>query len=123
MATVYSCYAHRHDLLAPLRAALPTGVEEVGFVAGVDDADYSLWRPFGKRRVVYLRHDLHEKLFLPEDIKWIVIKQNVWADVSPLPLEEWAAQYRAKIVLSVPIMSKVSAGDETWYLLHMPRTP
>jgi hypothetical protein len=123
MATVYSCYAHRHDLLAPLRAALPAGVREVGFVAGEDAIDYSLWRPFGKRRVVYLRHGPHEKLSLPENIEWIVIKRNIWADVSSLPLEEWAVQHRAKIVLSVSIMSTISAGDETWCLLHMQRSP
>lgn len=119
LATVYSCYAHRNDLLAPLRAALPANVREVGFVAGIDDTDYSLWRPFGKRRVVYLRHGPHEKLSLPENIKWIVIKRDVWAKVSPLPLKEWAAQHQAKIVLSVPIRSTVSAGDETWCLLHL----
>lgn len=122
MATVYSCYANHNDLLAPLRAALPANAREVGFVAGIDDPDYSLWRPFGKRRVVYLRHCPHEKLSLPGDIKWIVVKRNVRADVSPLPLEEWAAQHRAEIVLSVPIMSKVSAGDETWCLLHLQRS-
>lgn len=45
LATIYSCYAHRNDLLAPLRAALPANVQEVGFVACLDDTDYSLGVP------------------------------------------------------------------------------
>ena len=45
LATTYTAYAHRNDVLAPVRAALPDNAREIGFIAGSNDTDYSLWRP------------------------------------------------------------------------------
>jgi len=119
LSAVYSCYANRNDLLAPLRAALPDDARNIGFVAGSNDADYSLWRPLGRRRVEYLRDDRHSGLEIPADVEWIVVKKNTWPDVSNMSLKEWAAQHQATIVLSVPIVSIVAWGGETWCLLHL----
>jgi hypothetical protein len=120
MATVYACYAKRHDLLAPFRNALPAGVREVGFVAGGDDIDYSLWYPLGDRRVIYLRNDRRQPLVLPAGVEWVVIKQDAWDEVSSVPLKEWIARNKAVVVLSASIMSRVGAGDEAWCLVRLP---
>ena len=119
LATVYSAYAHRNDALAPLRDRLPDGARKIGFVADVDDSDYSLWRPFGRRKVVSLRDDDHPFVQLPDDVEWIVVKQEIWPEACPVSLETWAAEHHAKIVLSVPIVELVSSGPETWCLLHI----
>jgi hypothetical protein len=119
LATVYSAYASRNDALAPLRDRLPDGARNIGFVAGVDDSDYSLWRPFGRRKVESLRDDDHPFIALPSDVEWIVIKQKAWSEASDVPLEEWMARHQAKIVLSVPIVTIVAWGEETW----CPRSP
>ena len=116
---VYSTYAQRNDELAPLRTLIPDEVRTIGFVAGLNDTDYSLWRPFFLRRVEYLRDGIHASLQVPGDIDWLVVKGNVWPEVSDLPLEEWATQHRAKIVASVPIVTFASGGPETWSLLHI----
>jgi hypothetical protein len=119
LAAVYSAYARRNDALAPLRDRLPGGARKVGFVADTDDSDYSLWRPFGRRIVVSLRDDNHPSVNLPGDVEWIVVKRRIWPEASNVPLEEWAAQHQAKIVLSVPIVTVVAWGEETWCLLHV----
>ena len=119
LASVYSAYAHRNDSLAPLRAALPDDAVKIGFVAGGDDTDYSLWRPFGRRQVVYLQKEVQESADIPDGVGWIVVKRSAWPEFSHRPLEEWAAQHQAKIVLSVPIVTLVSWGEETWCLLRV----
>jgi hypothetical protein len=119
METVYSCYQHRNDLLAPLRVHLPDDVTKVGFIAGDNNTDYSLWRPFGHRQVVYLWNGTPQSFLLPPDVEWIVVKQNIWPKVSPVPLEEWAAQHGIEIAFSVPIQSFASGTEETWCLLHI----
>ena len=119
LAAVYSAYALRNDALAPLRARLPDSARNIGFVAGLDDSDYSLWRPFGWRKVESLRDDSHPSVQLPGDVEWIVVKQAVWPEACPVPLETWAAENQAKIVLTIPIVELVSSGPETWCLLHV----
>jgi hypothetical protein len=119
LTTVYSCYQNRNDLLAPLRARLPDNVTNIGFIAGLNDSDYSLWRPFGQRRVTHLRDDTHQMPALPADIEWLVVKRTIWPEITNVPLETWSGQHRIEIVYSVPIRSFASMGEDTWCLLHI----
>ncbi len=48
---VYTVYSQRSDPLAGVRALLPPNIKTVGFIGTTDDADISLWRPFGSRHV------------------------------------------------------------------------
>jgi hypothetical protein len=118
-AEVYSAYAQRNDTLAPLRAALPGGILKIGFLAGSNDTDYSLWRPFGSRQIEYLKIGADQSVNIPDDVEWIVVKRAAWTEASPLLLETWAAEHRAKITLSVPIVTTVSGGEQTWCVLHV----
>jgi hypothetical protein len=120
VAAVYFAYAHRNDALAPLRANLPAGVLKIGFFAGSNDADYSLWRPFGLRQVEYLQIAADQSIVsVPGDVEWIVVKRAAWSEASNIPLETWAAQHRAKITFSIPITTLVSWGEQTWCVLHV----
>ncbi len=118
LATTYTAYAHRNDILAPIRSALPADVREIGFVAGSNDTSYSLWRPFGDRRVYDLRPEGQKFVEHPQP-GWVVIKQDAWSEISSDSIQKWAAEHRAQIVLKVPIVELVSAGAQTWYLLHI----
>jgi hypothetical protein len=117
LATTCTVYAHRNDLLAPIRSALPDSAREIGFIAGSNDTDYSLWRPFGQRKVRYLRPDIRRFLQNP-DLEWVVVKQNIWPEISPVSLETWAAAHHATIVATMPIVEIVSWGPENWCVLH-----
>jgi len=119
LATVYSAYAHRNDALAPLRAGLPGGVLRIGFLAGGNDTDYSLWRPFGLRQVEYLQIGADQSIHVPDDVEWIVVKRAAWQQAGNVPLETWAAQHHARIILSVSVVTLVAWGEETWCLLHI----
>jgi hypothetical protein len=118
MAATYSAYASRNDLLAPLRSALPGNVREIGFIAGSNDTDYSLWRPFGRRRVVYLCQDRQQFVTHPDAVEWLVVKEKDWPIISGTPLREWEQTNHFRVVLSTNIVTLVSWGNETWSLLH-----
>jgi len=119
LATVYSAYSSRNDALAPLRAGLPGGVLKIGFLAGSNDTDYSLWRPFGLRKVEYLQIGADKSILVPDGVEWVVVKRIAWAETSNMPLETWMAQHHAKITLSVPIVTLVSWGKQDWCVLHI----
>lgn len=119
LATVYAVYDRRNDALAPLRERLPANARIIGFVAGTDDAEYSLWRPFGSRQVVDLPADNPASSQIPDAVEWIVVKRTTWHEFSDLALEVWAAQHHAKIVFSIPLTTVVAWGEETWCLLHI----
>jgi hypothetical protein len=118
LATTYAAYAHRNDILAPLRAGLPADAREIGFIAGSNDTDYSLWRPFGNRLVKDLRPDIRRFLEKP-NVEWVVVKEDIWPEISPVPFEKWAQEHSAKIVLTQSIVELVSAGPQNWSLLHI----
>jgi hypothetical protein len=119
LATVYSAYAGRNDALAPLRAGLPDGILKIGFFAGSNDTDYSLWRPFGSRQIEYLQTGAARPVLVPDDVEWIVIKRAAWTEAGGVPLETWAAQHHAKITLSAPIVTLVAWGEQDWCVLHI----
>jgi hypothetical protein len=120
LATTYTAYAHRNDILAPLRAGLPADAREIGFIAGSNDTSYSLWRPFGQHQVVDLRTDIRRFLAQP-NVEWVVVKADIWPEISSVPLEQWAQEHHAQIMLNMPIVQLVSAGPETWCVLHIPK--
>jgi len=122
LATTYAAYAHRNDCLAPVRAALPADATEIGFLAGANDADYSLWRPFGQRFVKYLHAAPEKFLQHPDALAWVVIKEDEWPGISSIPLTTWAARHHAKIELTVPITVLVSWGPENFCVLHFEKT-
>lgn len=118
LATTYTTYAQRNDFLAPIRAALPADVAEIGFIAGANDSEYSFWRPFGRRQVIELRADADHFFQHPGEVEWVVIKANEWPQLSPVALATWAEAHHAKIVATRKLTELVSWGPEDWCLLQ-----
>jgi hypothetical protein len=118
LATTYATYANRNDLLAPIRAVLPDAAREIGVIAGSNDADYSLWRPFGGRRVKYLCTGPDRFLENP-GVEWVVVKENAWPELAPISLKDWMRIHSAQLVRSIPITELVLLGPENWNVLHI----
>jgi hypothetical protein len=119
LATACDTYARRNDVLAPIRSALPDQAVEIGLIAGSNDSDYSLWRPFGQRRVKYLMQTPDRLLQPPDAVGWVVVNKSCWPTICPMPLADWAQAHHAKITASFNIIERVSAGGENWCLLHI----
>lgn len=50
---VYRIYAQRADAMEPIRRHLPEDVRTLGWVTG-NDAEASLWKPYGSRRIIHV---------------------------------------------------------------------
>ena len=96
---------------------------EVGFLAGSNDTDYSLWRPFGKHRVVYLNPKGEGLPEGPVTVEWAVIKQSARTEYTRAQLESWLEKNHGKIVASESIVTLVAWGGEDWLLVHFSPNP
>ena len=99
-------------------ASLPVDARQIGFIAGANDTDYSLWRPFGKRQVIYPAYDARHFLVHPREVGWLVVKEREWPSICSLPLAGWAQANHFQIVASIEIVELVSWGGERWTLLQ-----
>ncbi len=52
--TVYSTYSGRNDHLAPVREYLPDKAILIGFAGTSNESEYSLWKPYGLRKIIDL---------------------------------------------------------------------
>jgi hypothetical protein len=123
VAAVYAGYGNRNDALRGIRNQIPDDARKIGLVAGSNDAEYSLWRPFGRRVVQCLRlHHDSPGLLLPDDVEWIVVHVKEWDSAAGVPLPDWAAQHHAQIMMTVPIVTFVKTGADDWCLLRLEKS-
>jgi hypothetical protein len=113
---VYTVYSERSDPLAGVRSLLPPEIKTVGFIGTEDDADISMWRPFGARRVEHFFADDP-----PEQIRSCVeyavvggfnLKQRNVA------LDAWLRQSGAELVGATNATLKIYEGLQPWYVVR-----
>jgi hypothetical protein len=114
---VFSVYRERNDLFAPLRPSIPDSVRVIGLIDENDDAESSLWRPFGHRRVVHLRkndrcQDSH--------IEWVVVKNVSIAGANSDAFNQWLQRNGGTVVARAAVAEKASHGPEVWSVVHFP---
>jgi hypothetical protein len=111
---VYTTYAQRADALAGVRALLPPGISRVGFIAGADDADISLWRPFGERSVQhFLLTDSPGEI--RRHVEYVVIG-GFNLKMQRGTIDDWLQKSGAELVGITNATLKVTEGVQPWYL-------
>jgi hypothetical protein len=112
---VYTVYAGRSDSLAGVRALLPPDIKTVGFIGTGDDADISLWRPYGSRRVeIFFLTDPPEQI--RQRVQYVVVggfnlKRN------NTTLDEWLRTSGAELVATTNATLKVADGLQPWHVV------
>jgi hypothetical protein len=115
---VYITYSQRSDNLAAVRKLLPEKINAVGFIAGPDDMDISLWKPYGSRRVEHFFADDPPEMIRTEKIEYAVVggfnlkMQNV-------TLDDWLQKHGAELIGSTNATVKVSEGPQPWFVVRM----
>jgi len=115
MRKVYAVYANRSSLMAPLRRQIPDTVLNIGLLDEIDDADASLWQPYGSRSVRYLTP---VGLRRPPDMEWVVIKQQAFESETGRPLDPWLEQTGGVVVARDLIPAKASQDPNLWYVVR-----
>ena len=114
---VYSIFAARHDALACVRAILPANVNTIGLVAGVDDNDIALWRPFGSRRVEhFMVTDSPD--FIWSRVHYVVVGGFNLSE-HHMSIQDWLRINQAEMVASTNTMVKLAEGRQNWYLTRL----
>lgn len=111
---VYSVYAGRSDVLASVRALIPSDEKIIGIVSAGDDPLASLWKPYGKRRLVVILHNDSLADLKKTGLHYVVISPEGVMALFDLTPEQWASQFKADIVGQVPVDRKAGRGQEIW---------
>ncbi len=114
---VYMVYGFRNDLLAPLRQSIPESVRVIGLIEGGDDAESSLWRPFGARRVVHVLEGDHSR---EPNLRWLVVKNDAIGSGQPEDFNQWLQRSGGVVITRQSVTEKAGHGPETWSVVHFP---
>jgi hypothetical protein len=115
---VYSVYRVRHDLLRPLREALPADAKIIGLIA-FNQPENSLWLPYGSRRVLHIRREDLPELTRQRGIKYVVISPVITEKIFKITAEEWAQQNNGEVIgrFHIEILARGEPGD--WVLVRL----
>ena len=72
VATVYRIYAERADGFARLRGLVPAAEPRLGFITG-NDAETSLWRPYGQCRLHHILAPYSRAELDRLQVTWVVV--------------------------------------------------
>jgi hypothetical protein len=116
VATVYTVYRARSDVLGSLRKHLPAGTEMIGFLGTPDEPETALWRPFGTRRVVDVTKE-NEQQLLAQGVSTLVLSSYGVQETYGYSLEDWLQQRRARILGREKLIVYVQRGPEDWIVV------
>lgn len=114
---VFIVYRNRSDLFAGLRSSIPDSVPVIGLIEGGDDAESSLWRPFGARRVVHLSENNRNP---NAGLQWLVVKNKCIEVTKTNLFDAWLRQTGGVLVAQEFVTEKAAGGPEQWSVIHLP---
>jgi hypothetical protein len=115
--TVYTVYAQRSRVLAPLTRYIPPGDRAVAFLGG-DDPSTSLWLPFGGRRVVDFSPGVEDRILARYPGILLIASRNAIEATYGKSPQEWIRERGARIIAEEPILVKIQRGaPDDWYVL------
>lgn len=114
LGRVYRTYAARADALVGIRQAIPSSAHLVGLIATGDDAETSLWRPFGERRIV------HFAPWEQPQAEWVVVRADaIWSRTGDEAA--WLEKWSGTVVKRLALRLKAARAPEEWVLIRLNR--
>lgn len=107
-----AAYGSRNDTLAGLRDHLPPEAREIGFAGGPTQSAYSLFKPFGSKRII----ESHPGNI--DSFDWLIACPSGILERTGKNWDEWLASSPYHVVASQPVVFTVLHGSETWYVLR-----
>ena len=105
-------YSSRSDPLHAIRKDIPANCQVIGFAGGPTQSAYSLFKPFGTRRVTELnRANAHS-------FEWLVATPSGILERVGKPWDEWLSSSPYTVAGKYRITFTAQVGPEDWYLLQ-----
>jgi len=117
--TIYTLYHQRSDAFAPVLAEVPPDVRILGLFT-YDDPEASLWRPFGRRRILHIRPEDTDDYLKSEGIEYVLIDSGKLANWFHETPAEWVQRQKATVVKKIPLTLRASEGSVDWWLVKLP---
>ena len=117
----YQAHERRADLLASVRAALPTEEKTIGLAAQVSK-EATLWLPFGARFVAGVTPEDTVADLRRRGIRYVVVEQDEAGKVQE-PFDQWINHNADRLTVTgtVRIESTLSQKGESWLILRIDR--
>lgn len=116
---VYSVYAARSDGLKELIVSIPPSERAIGLLQTGDDAEVSLWRPFGTRKVIEVTPKDSMEEVKARGLHFVAVNQDALVFRYHTTLAILEAKWSASLVVKKSIILMARVGPETWYLLRL----
>jgi hypothetical protein len=117
-STVYRIYRQRAEALAPLRDLVPDGEPVLGFITG-NEAETSLWKPYGRRRVVHVSPKDSRPKLDRLGIRWIVVDLSRFQTGDTPPLDVWLTQIQGKQVVRETLQLLASRPPQDYAVIQL----
>jgi hypothetical protein len=124
-AMLYDANAERWDALAPIRDKLPGDVKNIGFINFLQGStmETSLWRPFGQRRIYWLRRSVDQPGLEEKGIKYVVIGTDPSTQKNAASFQEWMKNWlqanNARIIAQENVTILATSAPTPWYLIEV----
>ncbi len=118
--TVYDTYAHRSDPFAPLRVWFPDGPGPIGFVTS-NDAETSLWKPYGTRRVRHVLPGDNLSALRQEGMFCIVVNRTDFETRFGMTLDAWTAREGGTIAGRLAVRLLASQPPQEFVVVRWPQ--
>jgi hypothetical protein len=117
---VYGVYAARSDALKELIASIPPRERVMGLLQTGNDAEVSLWRPFGARKVIEVTPEDSLEEVKARGIHFVAVSQEALTyRYQHMPVAFLTAKWSGSLVAEKSIVLMAHVGPETWYLLTL----
>ena len=116
---VYSVYAARSNGLNELAVSIPPGERVIGLLQTGNDAEVSLWRPFGSREVLEVTPQDSAQKIKERGINFVAVSQTALSVRYHTTIELLMEKWPSRVVAKKNITLLVHVGPETWYLLGL----
>lgn len=113
---VYSAYSGRNDHLAPVREHLPDGATLIGFAGTSDESEYSLWKPYGLRKIIDL-NPINGNLPLLRGVDAIVGSKCGVNDRYHLTATELARTVQGSMIWEGKVAVMAGREPMLWYVI------
>jgi hypothetical protein len=120
VATVYTVYHARAEILAPAGNLLPSEIHVIGFIQSGGDPEVSLWKPLGRRRVMdIIGPDMLNRPKLDQmGIQAIVARRSI-VEKQCGSLESWLAVIDGHLIATVDLTLTVAEGEQEWCIVKL----
>lgn len=118
VATVYRVYAERADAFATLRAHVPAAVTQLGFITG-NDAETSLWRPYGTRRLYHIPKPYTRAELDRLKVSWVVVNIAELTARGGVGWEEWLRAVQGEVVHRQSLKLAAAVGAQEYAVVRV----